>query len=115
MSAPKIILGTMTYGGQTCKADVASILKDFSTNYPTLVGPVPEIDTARMYCSGATETLLGEIIARDPSLQNVSIASKANPFFKESLSAEGLAGQLGLTLKALQVEQVWGLRDEEVE
>eukprot|EP00613_Pedinella_sp_CCMP2098_P037957 CAMPEP_0171803702 /NCGR_PEP_ID=MMETSP0991-20121206/73642_1 /TAXON_ID=483369 /ORGANISM="non described non described, Strain CCMP2098" /LENGTH=273 /DNA_ID=CAMNT_0012415873 /DNA_START=239 /DNA_END=1056 /DNA_ORIENTATION=- len=96
----------MTFGGQTPKADVVEIIEAFTTKYPSLVGPTPEIDTARMYVNGETERLLGEIIAEAPPSKGLSVASKANPFFKESLSTAGLASQLDASLAALQMEQI---------
>ena len=102
---PRIILGTMTYGGQTSKTDAAAIVTAFATDYPSLVGPVPELDTARMYCSGGTETMIGELARENPALK-MSIATKANPFMGKSLSAAGLSAQVDASLKALAMESV---------
>lgn len=63
----------------------------------------PEIDSARMYCAGKTEYLLGEILTEDPTLlSSMSLATKVNPFFSSSLLPDDVQEQCDATLAALQ-------------
>ena len=97
----RIVLGTMTFAGQTAKEGAKTMLCAFVAS--PLSKEKPEIDSARMYCAGNTEKLLGEILTEDPTLlSNTSLATKANPFFDNSLSAEAVQEQCDATLAALQ-------------
>lgn len=96
------ILGTMTFGGQTNKDDAIQQLKLFvSRGYN-------EIDTARMYCRGKTEEMLGEVlrvpaIESDKVLESIRISSKVNPFkgYNDNLSPENILKQSKEILSAL--------------
>ena len=90
-SSPKnvdIILGTMAFGGQVSQEDATLQIKAFFEH------GFCKVDTARMYCHGKTEIVLGNIFANQrqslPSLSACEIASKVNPFkgYNENLSSE---------------------------
>jgi len=110
-SPPRVILGTMTFAGQTEEKDAVTMVSRFAKEYRELVGACPELDTARMYCYGNTEKMIGAMKERLPDLLGAvgatSIATKANPFMAgHSLSPAGLKDQLKLSLEALQTEGV---------
>ena len=102
---PRIILGTMTFAGQTNQTDATTMIDSFIAS--PLSGAVAELDTARMYGGGKTEDLLGEIFVANPTfVAHTSIASKANPFkaFNAAwnLSSVGTHDQLSASLSSLQ-------------
>ncbi|KAJ8604572.1 hypothetical protein CTAYLR_007622 [Chrysophaeum taylorii] len=86
----RVILGTMTFGGQTGRQEAARMLENF------LPG---EVDTARMYERGRTEELLGEMLPK-----GTLVASKANPFatHDKSLAPASIEAQLKATEEALR-------------
>ena len=103
---PKVVLGTMTFSGQTDKSAACAMVEKFSQADTSLVGRYPELDTARMYCGGGTETLLGEMLT-DGSIapeivSTLRIATKANP--TQSLTKEGTIKQLTDSLISMQTE-----------
>ena len=104
----RVILGTMTFAGQTCKADVATMLRAFvQADVATPGGSVAQIDTARLYNAGKTEALIGELCAEDPALaQRLAVATKAHPFMGAVLDTAGVDGQLGGSLGALGTKRV---------
>ena len=110
----KIILGTMTFGGQTTEKDATIMVKEFeagllSTTYGIEdVNPWDiEIDTAIMYQNGQTEHILGRILPKVPTIAEVKIASKANPFTKDkNLSPANLRQQLESSLDALNAKSI---------
>ena len=71
----RVVLGTMTFGSQTNQPDATAQLAHF-------VGlGHSEVDTARMYNKGGTETMLGAIFGERADLRDaVRVASKANAF-----------------------------------
>lgn len=100
----RLVLGTMTFAGQTKAADAAQQLSLFAAH------PQPReacIDTARMYCHGATETMLGELL-HGGGLPPLLVDSKANPFagYDENLSPASVRRQLEATCQALRTDSV---------
>lgn len=102
----EIILGTMTFSGQTSREETIRQLCYFVKN-----GYV-SLDTARMYCHGGTEELLGELLdlfRSDGSygidVEKLKIASKVNPFpaYNKSLSFDSVMQQSDEILSALRV------------
>ena len=80
----------MTFAGQTPRAAAESQLRLFLeyTNHNVDNG-TPTLDTARMYCHGRTEELLGDILEENPDMrQAFRIDSKVNAFqgYDESLA-----------------------------
>jgi len=97
----RTVLGTMTFSAQTGQKESVEMLETFVKQGHT------EIDTARMYCKGKTETLLGEVL--DGKLkETLKVASKCNPFpfADESLSAASVKTQLGKSLESLKTDHV---------
>ena len=94
----RVVLGTMTFGSQTNQPDATAQLAHF-------VGAGhAEIDTARMYNKGGTETMLGAIFReRDDLRDAVRVASKANAFdgYDKVLTAASVARQFAATSEAL--------------
>lgn len=103
---PRVVLGTMTFGGQTLEESARDFLKRFKDGgYASVTGDNPELDTAIMYQGGQTEKILGNILGSDA--KPFKIATKANAFSPEkNLSPSGLREQLETSLKSLQAESV---------
>jgi len=105
-SGVRILLGTMTFGGQTSKADACLQISHY-VSAMRAAGPssvLPELDSAHVYCGGKTEELLGALIHEGSiSLQNVSFSTKANVRVEphKSLSATSITEQLNRSLKRL--------------
>lgn len=107
MTTPRVILGTMTFGGQTSQADATTMLLDFCHRETDIVGTKPQVDTAIMYQNGQTEQVLGRILQEQHPPLQCSISSKANPFTAEkNLSPSGVRSQLEASLQALQRDSV---------
>lgn len=99
MKSLRVVLGTMTFGGQTSKQDATSMLERF------VAAGHAEIDTARMYEHGATERMLGEIFAERGDLRDaLKTATKANAFkgYDERLDAASVDRQMASTAEALR-------------
>ncbi|KAF9116043.1 hypothetical protein BGW39_002841 [Mortierella sp. 14UC] len=103
---PRVILGTMTFGLEGTSAEtsvvrvrgvenVAPFLETFHSH-----GHV-EIDTARIYCNGDTETVLSQL-----PTAHLKIATKVFPFGEGEHSKEKLPIQFRESLKALKAEKV---------
>ena len=104
-------MGTMTFSGQTAKtAAIEMTMSLASKKYKALAGSVPELDTARMYCEGNTEIMVGEILNEAcPELKasgGISIATKAIPSQDQGLTAEGVKTQCRKSLEALNMDSV---------
>mmetsp|Transcript_19559 Transcript_19559/g.61505 ORF Transcript_19559/g.61505 Transcript_19559/m.61505 type:complete len:335 (+) Transcript_19559:42-1046(+) len=100
----RVILGTMTFAGQTTKEEAISMLERF-----LLKKKHKELDTARMYEKGATERMLGEILSeREDLALAAAIATKANPFktHDKSLSRSSAESQMSESLAALGTDAV---------
>jgi aflatoxin B1 aldehyde reductase len=104
----RIILGTMTFAGQTNKAVATEMIHYFIKNNKLESRAQVELDTARMYENGETEKLLGEIISENNLKDKVTIASKMNPFSTHdlSLSPESCDRQCSQSLADLQTDCV---------
>ena len=103
----RVVLGTMTFAGQTDKESALRMVRKFAASPLSLT--TPELDSARMYCGGQTEELLGEVLAELGTAKDseegeppCAVATKANPFMDNTLTAEGVTAQLDATLRALQ-------------
>jgi aryl-alcohol dehydrogenase-like predicted oxidoreductase len=103
----RVVLGTMTFAGQTDKESALRMVRKFAASPLSLT--TPELDSARMYCGGQTEELLGEVLAElgtekdsEDGEPPCAVATKANPFMDNTLTAEGVTAQLDATLRALQ-------------
>ena len=74
----RVVLGTMTFAGQTDKESALRMVRAFAVS-PLSLG-APELDSARMYAGGKTEELIGEVLAEhgdDADLRRCAVASKA--------------------------------------
>ncbi|KAJ3354850.1 Aflatoxin B1 aldehyde reductase member 2 [Entophlyctis luteolus] len=110
MATPRVILGTMTFGegpgGRIASADeAAQIIALFKQHGHS------EIDTARMYCDGATEHFLQATGATDASVptalgHGLAIHTKAYPFKSGDFAPARLEAQLRESLAALGVPRV---------
>jgi aflatoxin B1 aldehyde reductase len=107
-SSFRIILGTMTFAGQTNKAVATEMIQSFIANNKLETRSVVELDTARMYEHGATEKLLGEIVTENNLQDKVIIASKMNPFIthEKTLTPESCERQCTDSLNDLQTNCV---------
>eukprot|EP00948_MAST-09A_sp_MAST-9A-sp1_P004162 g4162.t1 len=92
----EIILGTMTFGATTGKADALKMIQLFTGTHG-----FKQLDTARMYASGHTEEVLGSLFVENPELLKYPVATKANPWNGLSLSVKGVESQLKDSYKAL--------------
>ena len=108
MRSARVILGTMTFSGQTNKADATTMLKAFARSPLATPGAtLAQIDSARMYGAGKTEALIGEILAEDEELRSlIHVASKAHPFMGSVLSTASVNEQANGSLASLQAESV---------
>ena len=114
MRTPRIILGTMTFGGATSQETASAIVLDFCYNnkWKELVRENPMLDSAIMYQGGKTEVVLGNIIQDNkndmlPLSKLLSVASKANPFTSDKdLSPSGIRMQLECSLSSLKRNNV---------
>lgn len=104
----RLILGTMTFAGQTNKAVATEMIKSFISNNKLETRPTIELDTARMYEHGKTEQMLGEIISEENLKDKVIVASKMNPFdtHDKTLTPESCERQCGDILTDLKTECV---------
>jgi aflatoxin B1 aldehyde reductase len=103
---PRIILGTMTFGLESTDARtsavrvrgvdaVAPFLTTFNAHGHT------EVDTARIYSNGDTETVLSQL-----PTAHLKVATKAYAFAPGSHNKENLSSQVRKSLKALNAEKV---------
>lgn len=90
----KLILGTMTFGGQVEASEASQLLQGF------FAAGHRELDTAYSYCDGRTETLLGELL---PGLaqDGLYLASKVNPWNDEGLQPQQVKQQFATILERL--------------
>eukprot|EP00753_Platysulcus_tardus_P008413 PLAT15968.1.p2 GENE.PLAT15968.1~~PLAT15968.1.p2 ORF type:complete len:347 (+),score=162.40 PLAT15968.1:49-1041(+) len=112
MAAPadslKVVLGTMTFGGQVDEAGSAAFLDAFAA-----AGHV-ELDTAVMYCDGGTERVLGALSAATDG--RFKVASKAGPWWDGSscakvrqdagLSKERVLQQVDISLERMKADKM---------
>ncbi|TPX60995.1 hypothetical protein SpCBS45565_g07366 [Spizellomyces sp. 'palustris'] len=101
---PRVILGTMTFGtgvgGRINDLkEIRRILDLFHSH-----GHI-ELDTARMYCDGNTEEVLGELQVQTTP-PHFSVATKAFPFEPGMHEPERLKAQFRASLKALNTKRV---------
>jgi len=110
----RIVFGNMTWGYDAqVKKEVATeqlkMLIQSDVTRPKSGGTEKGkvlLDTARVYRSGESEGLLGELLKENPSWKDqVSIHTKAHPM-RTPLSREGLHQQCNESLKALGVDSV---------
>ncbi|XP_068598601.1 aflatoxin B1 aldehyde reductase member 4-like [Brachionichthys hirsutus] len=93
---PGTILGTMAFGGRAGAELSRDMVKTF------LGSGHQRLDTAFMYADGQSETLIGGMNLP----QTVSVATKANPWSGQSLTAEGVRAQLDTSLQRLRTDCV---------
>jgi len=89
----------MTFGPQVCPEESQSMLKSFVDS-----GHV-EVDTAHVYNSGSTETILGEILPQLPR-SSYSLATKVHPRITGRLDRNGIITQFEESLQRLQKDSV---------
>lgn len=103
---PRVILGTMTFGLESTNADTSVVrIRGVENVAPFLTtfhahGHI-EIDTARIYCNGDTETVLSQL-----PTAHLKIATKVYPLAPGSHNKENLPKQFRESLKALNAEKV---------
>ncbi|KAK9703014.1 hypothetical protein K7432_010952 [Basidiobolus ranarum] len=104
--SPKLILGTMTFGLEGTNASTSAVrirgienIKPFLDLFES--HGYTEIDTARLYCNGDTETALGLL-----PMASFSIATKVFPLAPHAHSAENLAKTFRQSLAALKAKKV---------
>jgi len=100
-----LALGTMTFGHETDEAGAHAQLDAFMDAGGTL------IDTADVYTRGASETIIGNWLARTPHREQVVLATKGRFAMGEGrndvgLSRRHLRDALDASLRRLQVECV---------
>ena len=104
ISKPRVILGTMTFSDQTGEEETIEIIEKFA-KMDDLVGKNVELDTARIYNGGATETLLGVIMTEklpEETVSKLAIATKANP--RLSLAKNSVLAQMKDSMTALKAD-----------
>lgn len=100
---PIVILGTMTFGGQTSAADAARMLDMFLDRGHNWV------DTAFMYTEGRSEKILSRLLRgkRD----KIYLATKTHPTINgpdmpKGLTPKGIRAQLETSLKRMKTDHV---------
>ncbi|KAM4651813.1 aflatoxin B1 aldehyde reductase member 2-like [Discoglossus pictus] len=93
---PRTVLGTMEFGRRMDAQSSGEAVREF------LSRGHDELDTAFMYADGETERIMGTLGLG----ANVKVATKANPFPGNSLSAESVRRQLETSLQRLQTPSV---------
>jgi len=101
----RLALGTMTWGGDTDEDDAAAQLIAFREAGGTLV------DTADVYVSGASEEVLGRLLADVVPRDEVLVATKAYGATGDGLMQRGssrghLLSALDASLKRLQTDYI---------
>ena len=98
----RTILGTMEFGRRLSLAESTQMSQAF---YDIQSKTCPaELDAAFMYAGGKTEEYIGQMDLR--LIDNVQIATKANPWDNKLLDAAGLRMQLETSLKRLNLDCV---------
>lgn len=102
-AAPRLVLGTMTFGDTTDLATAREMVDS------ALAAGVSDIDTANGYAGGASETMLGEILAG--RTEQVRIATKAGIWTGDAggapvLSPAALRASLEGSLRRLGTDHV---------
>lgn len=96
---PRLILGTMTFGEQVGKGDAnrfLTVAKENGINF---------LDSAHVYNDGATELMLGELLAKK-EYSNFLVATKVHPRVFGNLNYDSVVDQFEISLKRLQLESV---------
>jgi len=109
----RVVLGNLTWGpdAQTSKEVAFKQLEALINSPIARVKSGPEegkvlVDTARVYRSGDSEQMLGNLLKENPSWKSqVSIHTKANPRITP-FTREGIHSQMKASLEALGVDKV---------
>ncbi|CAM5166375.1 unnamed protein product [Eretmochelys imbricata] len=96
---PASVLGTMEFGRRTDQEASGALLRAF------LERGHRELDTAHMYGGGASERILGALLAGGDG-PAVKMATKANPWEGKTLKPESVRSQLETSLERLQMKSV---------
>uniref|UniRef100_A0A2K6EJ70 Aldo-keto reductase family 7 like/pseudo n=1 Tax=Propithecus coquereli TaxID=379532 RepID=A0A2K6EJ70_PROCO len=98
---PATVLGAMEMGRRMDAPASAAAVRAFLERGHT------EVDTAFVYSDGQSESILGDLgLGLGGSRCRVKIATKANPFFGNTLKPDSLRSQLETSLKRLQCPRV---------
>ncbi|KAG0220616.1 hypothetical protein BGX31_010776 [Mortierella sp. GBA43] len=105
-TTPKIILGTMTFGLESTSSSSSAVrirgvknIEPFITTFGDRGHD--ELDTARLYCNGDTETAMGEL-----NLKSFKIATKVWPTVPKAHGSEHLKKTFRESLAALKTQKV---------
>jgi aflatoxin B1 aldehyde reductase len=96
---PSLVLGTMTIGEQVDEPEADRLIGMFLTSGGR------EIDTAYYYGEGATEVILGRLLA-PARRQQIYLATKANPWGEGGLRPRSVRRQLEASLQRLRTDSV---------
>ena len=96
---PRVVLGTMTIGGQMNEKDGEAFIRRF------LDSGHNELDTAFIYQAGRTEEILGRIL-KGVDRGRFRVATKAHPRAEGNLKKESVIRQLDTSLTRLGVDRV---------
>ncbi|KAF9350920.1 hypothetical protein BGX26_010940 [Mortierella sp. AD094] len=105
-NTPKIILGTMNFGLEGTNAVTSTVRVRGVENIKTFVDLFhdhghAEIDTARFYCAGDTETVLGQL-----GVDSHKVATKVWPTVPKAHASEHLRKTFRESLTALKAKKV---------
>ena len=98
-NVPRIILGTMNFGGQVDEAVADRMLATF------LHRGYKEIDTAYTYNDGSSEEILGRILTPERR-SKIYLATKAHPLGGGGLGPESIVKQVNTSLRRLKTDHV---------
>ncbi|KAG0220617.1 Aldo/keto reductase [Mortierella sp. GBAus27b] len=105
-TTPKIILGTMTFALESTPSSTTTVRVRGAENSAPFFKLFrdhghDELDTARLYCHGDTETVMGEL-----DLKDFKIATKVWPMAPNAHSFENLKKTFRESLAALKTQKV---------
>jgi aflatoxin B1 aldehyde reductase len=96
---PRIILGTMNFGGQVDERTADHMLAMF------LDRGYREIDTAYKYNNGASEEMLGRLLTPERR-GKVYLATKASPLSGGGLGSDSIVKQVNTSLRRLKTDYI---------
>eukprot|EP00038_Savillea_parva_P019930 m.29709 g.29709 ORF g.29709 m.29709 type:complete len:342 (+) comp4624_c0_seq1:60-1085(+) len=102
---PRLHFGNMTFGWSQASSFVDHAIASEMMNKFLAAGG-KHFDTARIYASGKSEEMAGDIMTENKSHNKFTIITKAHPSQPGGLSPQGIRDQLAASLAALKTDKV---------
>ncbi|KAF9407276.1 hypothetical protein BGZ76_006145 [Entomortierella beljakovae] len=108
-NTPRIVLGTQSFALSTTNPEFSDFRVQGAENVKPFLDCIEsfgvlELDTARVYCEGDTETVLGQVVGKP--LERIPISTKVYPLQPGDHSPEALTRHLYRSLEQLKVPKV---------